>query len=31
MFLATGSSWAIEAGNHLIVMVLMGAILGAWR
>ena len=23
--------WAIEAGNHLIVMVLMGAILGAWR
>ena len=23
--------WAIEAGNHLIVMVLMGAILGAWH
>ncbi len=23
--------WAIEAGNHLIVMVIMGAILGAWR
>jgi hypothetical protein len=23
--------WAIEAGNHLIVMVLMGLILGAWR
>ena len=23
--------WAIEAGNHLIVLVLMGAILGAWR
>jgi len=23
--------WAIEAGNHLIVMVLMGTILGAWR
>jgi hypothetical protein len=23
--------WAIEAGNHLIVLVLMGLILGAWR
>ena len=23
--------WAIEAGNHLIVLVLFGAILGAWR
>lgn len=23
--------WAIEAGQHLIVMVLMGLILGAWR
>ncbi|HET6845258.1 MAG TPA: DUF1761 domain-containing protein [Anaerolineales bacterium] len=23
--------WAIEAGNHLIVMVLMGLILGAWH
>jgi hypothetical protein len=23
--------WAIEAGNHLIVLVLFGLILGAWR
>jgi uncharacterized protein DUF1761 len=23
--------WAIEGGNHLLVMLLMGAILGAWR
>ena len=23
--------WAIEAGNHLITLVLFGAILGAWR
>jgi len=23
--------WAIEAGNHLITLVLFGLILGAWR
>ncbi len=24
-------AWVLEAGNHLIVFLLMGAILGAWR
>ena len=24
-------AWVLEAGNHLVVFVLMGAILGAWR
>lgn len=23
--------WAIKAGNHLLTLALMGAILGAWR
>ena len=31
LFAGQLKAWVLEQGNHLIVFVLMGAILGAWR